>query len=140
MSTAAKIYTVLGTTDSVTACDCCGRTGLKSTVVLLHIASDAVQHFGAACGAKAAGWATAQLVKAASMAQAERERATRRRLNELTAATDSRIMAEMTAGRTGDETQPARFARWARERATARATAWQTVANENPEALRPAFY
>lgn len=45
--------TFLGTSDDVTSCDCCGRTGLKSTVaLLLGDAADPV-YYGVTCAARA---------------------------------------------------------------------------------------
>ena len=43
----------LGTTDDVTTCDCCGRTGLKSTVAIeMHDDADPV-YYGVTCAAHA---------------------------------------------------------------------------------------
>lgn len=38
--------------DTFTTCDCCGRTGLKKTIVLKDD-DDAIRHFGTGCAAKA---------------------------------------------------------------------------------------
>lgn len=44
---------LLGITDEVTTCDCCGKTNLKRTLAIsLDGESDAV-HFGSTCGAQA---------------------------------------------------------------------------------------
>lgn len=45
-------YRVLGTDDSVSTCDCCGRSDLKSTVALEDETGD-VMHFGVVCAARA---------------------------------------------------------------------------------------
>lgn len=45
---------VLGCNDEVTACECCGRTGLKRTVILQTAAGDVVR-YGVDCAARAAG-------------------------------------------------------------------------------------
>ena len=42
----------LGTSDDVTACDCCGKTRLKSTVAI-EDASENVVYYGVTCAAKA---------------------------------------------------------------------------------------
>lgn len=42
---------ILGINDDVTTCECCGRTNLKSTVVI-EIDDEAVVHFGRDCAAK----------------------------------------------------------------------------------------
>lgn len=44
----------LGNTDEVTACDCCGRTGLKSTVAL-EAADEGTVYYGVTCAARALG-------------------------------------------------------------------------------------
>lgn len=82
--TARKAYKVLGTTDEVTECEHCGRVDLKGTIRLGILDADGnvedVTYFGAVCGAKAAGWTTKDIRKAASAADraaAEAERAKR---------------------------------------------------------------
>lgn len=43
----------LGTTDDVTTCDCCGRTGLKNTVVIeMHDDAEPL-YYGVTCAARA---------------------------------------------------------------------------------------
>jgi hypothetical protein len=47
---------ILGTTNDITDCECCGRTNLKKTVVLL-VDGECVRHYGETCAANAlAGW------------------------------------------------------------------------------------
>lgn len=51
-------FKVLGTTDDVTDCHCCGRIGLKATVALQPLDADGgpdgeVVYFGMVCAAKA---------------------------------------------------------------------------------------
>lgn len=66
-------FKVLGTTDDVTTCEHCGRVDLKGTIRLApldedgNVAGDAV-YFGAVCGARAAGWTTKDIRKAATAA------------------------------------------------------------------------
>lgn len=45
------MFTVLGTCDNVTTCDCCGRDGLKRTVALDNGAG--VTFYGTTCASKA---------------------------------------------------------------------------------------
>jgi hypothetical protein len=82
--TARPAFRVLGTTDDVTECEHCGRTELKGTIRLGILDADGnvedVTYFGAVCGAKAAGWTTKDIRKAATAADraaAEAERAER---------------------------------------------------------------
>lgn len=51
---AARQIQVLGWDDAVTACDCCGKTGLKSTVVVM-LDGD-IRHFGSVCATRHTGW------------------------------------------------------------------------------------
>lgn len=87
-----RLYTLVGITDERTDCDCCGRSGLKRTMVLKptagtsadDISSDFV-FFGVNCGAKALAWAegdkpaekmsAAKLLKQAEAAERARRRA-----------------------------------------------------------------
>lgn len=71
----------LGNTDEVTSCDCCGRTGLKSTVALESEAADGgTVYYGVTCAARALG-RTAKEVRSeardADRAKAAAERAIR---------------------------------------------------------------
>lgn len=54
MKNEANAVKFLGTTDDVTACDCCGRSDLKSTVALSFNDGEAV-YFGVVCAARALG-------------------------------------------------------------------------------------
>lgn len=51
-------YRILGTTDEVTTCDCCGRANLLMTIALAPLDADGNAgepvHFGTSCAAKAA--------------------------------------------------------------------------------------
>lgn len=46
--------TVIGTTDDCTVCECCGRSGLKMTVVLRDEDGN-VTYYGRSCAARATG-------------------------------------------------------------------------------------
>jgi hypothetical protein len=84
--TTSLAYKVLGTTDDVTECEHCGRVDLKGTIRLGALDADGnvedVTYFGAVCGARAAGWTTKDIRRAATAAdraaqeaaRAERER------------------------------------------------------------------
>lgn len=43
---------ILGINDDVTTCECCGRAGLKKTVVLDFVEGNGIVHYGTACAAK----------------------------------------------------------------------------------------
>lgn len=55
----ARLFRVVGTSDEVNACDCCGKTKLKSTVELFELdadGNDVADHpvyFGVTCAARA---------------------------------------------------------------------------------------
>lgn len=60
------------TDDSVTTCDCCGRTGLKFTVLMSNGA-----HYGSVCATKHAGKSSKELAHEIKAAEAERVAAAR---------------------------------------------------------------
>ena len=47
------MYKILGLTDEVTTCECCGKQNLKHTVVLDN--GENMVHFGSSCAAKKLG-------------------------------------------------------------------------------------
>lgn len=65
---AHKTYSIEGISDERLTCDHCGKANLKRTVVLRHTDSGSVEYFGTTCAAKAAGWQTAQVRRAATAA------------------------------------------------------------------------
>src|SRR5688572_23964513 len=65
----------LGTSDDVTACDCCGRAKLKSTVALLLDGSDDPVYFGVTCAAHALRRTVKEIRDGARLADREAERA-----------------------------------------------------------------
>jgi hypothetical protein len=79
--TTSLAYKVLGTTDDVTECEHCGRTELKGTIRLGALDADGnvedVTYFGAVCGARAAGWTTKDIRKAATAADRAAQEAAR---------------------------------------------------------------
>lgn len=61
----------LGTDDSVTTCDCCGRTELKSTVAIETAAGEVV-HYGCVCAARALGRTTEEIKAGTAAADVEK--------------------------------------------------------------------
>jgi len=43
------LFQVLGITDEVTVCDCCGKSPLKSTYIVQMIESGEILHYGSTC-------------------------------------------------------------------------------------------
>jgi hypothetical protein len=58
---------VLGTTDTITSCECCGRKNLKKTVAISIDDADPV-YFGTSCAARAVKWTAADIRRAAKKA------------------------------------------------------------------------
>jgi hypothetical protein len=89
---AAATLKVLGVSDEVTTCGCCGRTDLKKTVAIGTGEGD-VRYFGTDCASRYLGWATKDVEKGVrSAAKAAREQEARernRRYNEERAAYDA---------------------------------------------------
>ena len=52
MTTQANKVTVMGVSDEITTCECCGRAGLKRTVALRFESGD-IRNYGCDCAAKA---------------------------------------------------------------------------------------
>lgn len=50
-----KTYKVLGFTEEITTCDCCGREDLKGTLALENTETGDINYFGSVCGGKIAG-------------------------------------------------------------------------------------
>jgi hypothetical protein len=50
---------IIGYTDTVNECDCCGKTELKGTFVMAD-ELDNEMYFGRVCGAKHAGWSASE--------------------------------------------------------------------------------
>lgn len=55
-------FTALHLDDSVTTCECCGRTNLKATVLMRSDLGDLV-HFGRTCAARNSGKTSQQVTK-----------------------------------------------------------------------------
>lgn len=76
MTTTARF---LGYTDDVTTCECCGRTGLKVVIRLVHLDIDGTPdgdavHYGTACAARALGTTSKAVRKAADAADGVKRR------------------------------------------------------------------
>lgn len=81
-ATAARAFRILGTTDEVDACDCCGKTGLKSTVAVVELDADGndvsdTLYFGCTCAARAAAREVKEIRREAHAADRAREQAER---------------------------------------------------------------
>lgn len=65
MTNTTQRFRILGTTQDVTNCECCGRVGLKKTVVLGVLDADGVvmceTHYGVDCAARATGFGAAAI-------------------------------------------------------------------------------
>jgi hypothetical protein len=93
----AKVFKVLGTTDEVTECEHCGRVDLKGTIILGYLDADgnveSTTYFGAVCGARAAGWTTKDIRKAATAADRAAVEAARIERDRLASIEHARICA-----------------------------------------------
>lgn len=73
-----KTFKVRGENEDVNTCECCGRQGLKKTIVLEYIENGEltgeVTYFGTTCAAKAAGWTTKYVKDEVKAIQAEERR------------------------------------------------------------------
>lgn len=58
----AMTYTAICTDDSITTCECCGRTNLKATVLMQSDLGELV-HFGRICAARNSGKTSQQITK-----------------------------------------------------------------------------
>lgn len=58
---------IIGTTDERSDCECCGRSDLR-TVVVLRDAEGALYFYGTTCAARAHGWEPGDVAKAARRA------------------------------------------------------------------------
>lgn len=65
-TTTTLAYTVLGYTETVTSCDCCGRADLKGTVALQDNETGEINYYGVVCGAKIARNTTREMKDAVS--------------------------------------------------------------------------
>jgi hypothetical protein len=82
-----RTHKIIGTTQDVTDCECCGRTDLKKTVIVAILDADGnttgVAHYGTVCAAHATKRTAKQITNEANAADAaqraakERERAER---------------------------------------------------------------
>jgi hypothetical protein len=77
MTTTTEInaFRVLGITDEVTECDCCGRQNLKATVVLRFDNDTENRHYGRTCAARYARVEVKVIDKGVKAAEAERRAA-----------------------------------------------------------------
>lgn len=69
-------HTIIGSTDERTECECCGRTGLKRTIVVRETTGhdSRVVYYGTECAARAAGRSAAGIRREALAADRETAR------------------------------------------------------------------
>lgn len=67
---------ILGTNDAVNACECCGKSGLKFTV-MVNIGGE-VLHYGSTCATRHTGKTSSQIKQAIVAARDERKVAARK--------------------------------------------------------------
>lgn len=63
---------IIGYTDSVNECDCCGKTELKGTYVMANDC-DGEFYYGTTCGAKAASWTVVEFKEKFKQFKAEQK-------------------------------------------------------------------
>jgi hypothetical protein len=56
------VYRNLGFTDSVTDCDCCGKTDLKGTYAIENLMTGDIMYFGCICAANRMNWSKKEFV------------------------------------------------------------------------------
>lgn len=75
-------YEIRGTTGDVTTCSCCGRRGLRKTVVMVPVDADGArgdaEFYGTGCAAAAIGWTDNRVRKTAKAADARAASARRK--------------------------------------------------------------
>lgn len=76
----SKRYGTRGTTNDVTTCDCCGRTDLKGTIIIVGLDAGGLEtgdlrHYGSTCAAKALGLTHKAVKGAAQSFKAQRDAA-----------------------------------------------------------------
>lgn len=73
-------YRILGISDEVNTCDCCGRSNLKATVEILFDDADEPLYYGRTCAARHVHVKVVEIdrgIRAAEVARYEAERAAR---------------------------------------------------------------
>lgn len=83
-----KVYSFVGSTDTVTTCGCCGRADLKRTIVLQENESREFVYYGSTCGARALGWEVKQFNAAAKRADVAARNARRERAHRINQAVE----------------------------------------------------
>jgi hypothetical protein len=87
---------ILGISDSVTTCECCGRTNLKKTVAV-SFDSNAPVYYGTECAARATGRKAKDVTVAAKVADDARAADARLESEKKAAAEDARWDAFLAA-------------------------------------------
>jgi len=74
---ATRLFRVLGTTDAVNTCDCCGKPNLKVTFAIEMIETGERFHYGSTCVTRNTGRKTGELNRMQKQDQQRRESAAR---------------------------------------------------------------
>lgn len=72
-----KLFNVLGSDDSVTTCDCCGKANLKATFAIEMIETGEILHYGSVCVTRNTGRKTGELNAMKAARDAEKIKAAR---------------------------------------------------------------
>ena len=94
-------YKFLGTTDEITACECCGKMDLKQTVGIEDLDTGEQLHFGTTCAARALKLQVTEVKRGTKAADDERyrqEAAARRVIAEAESARWAAFLIERTGG------------------------------------------
>ena len=135
-TTTRKLFKVLGTTDTVGVCHCCGRTDLKKTVVLEVEGAATPTYYGTACAAKAIKWTVkevnAEVAKIAKDAKAAEKAAELAAARARVAQIQAKHDAEYAARRAERAIYEAEYARQKAERAAAEEARWARINGTSP--------
>jgi hypothetical protein len=72
----ARQFKILGITDSINSCDCCGKQGLQKTVAIENCETGEIGHFGTSCAmqpSKCFGFEKSEMARALSFFKAEQQ-------------------------------------------------------------------
>jgi hypothetical protein len=72
----ARQFKILGITDFINSCDCCGKQGLQKTVAIENCETGEIGHFGTSCAmqpSKCFGFEKSEMARALSFFKAEQQ-------------------------------------------------------------------
>jgi hypothetical protein len=75
-ATATRQFRILGITDSINSCDCCGKQNLQKTVAIENCETGEIAHFGTSCAmqpSKCFGFEKSEMARALSDYKREQE-------------------------------------------------------------------